>query len=134
MNEYIEIKKIPPPSKKGRGAFAKRNIKKGTLVEVAHLLLISKEDYEKLADTIFWSYCFEWDDPKYNGENPAAVPLSLCQFINHSYSPNLRYEYDYENLTIKYYAEQDIAKGKELTVNYNGVVDDKSPMWFEVEN
>ena len=77
MNEYFEIKEIPFPSKKGRGAFAKKSIKKVTLVEVAHILLISKEDYEKLADTIFWSYCFEWDDPKYNGEHPAAVPLRI---------------------------------------------------------
>ena len=134
MDEMIEVRVVPPPSKKGKGVFALKNIKKNSLVEVGHVLLISNEDYEKIEDTIFWSYCFDWDDPKYNGKNPAAVPLSACQFINHSYSPNLRYEYDYENLTIKYYAERDIAKGEELTVNYNGIVDDMSPVWFEIEN
>jgi SET domain-containing protein len=28
---------------------------------------------------------------------------------------------------------RDIACGEEITVNYNGLVDDKSPMWFETE-
>ena len=134
MNEYIEIKVILPPSMKGRGAFAKKNIKKETLVEVGHVLLISNEDYDKLADTVFWNYIFEWDDPKYNGDYTAAIPLSVGQFINHSYNPNLRYEYDYENITIEYYTEKYIVKGKELTVNYNGIVGDKSPVWFDVED
>lgn len=134
MNEYIEIKAIPPPSKKGRGAFAKKAIKKDTLIEVGYILLISNEDYDKVADTCFYNYIFEWDDPKYNGENTAAIPLSIGQFINHSYNPNLRYEYDYENITIEFYAEHYIAKGKELTVNYNGTLNDKSPVWFEVED
>ena len=26
----------------------------------------------------------------------------------------------------------DIKKGEELTINYNGLVHDKSPVWFEV--
>ena len=133
MDELLEVKIIPPPSKKGKGVFAKKNIKKGTLVEVAHILLISNSDYDKVADTCLYSYCFEWDDPKYNGENKAAIPLSVCQFINHSYEPNLRYEYDYDNLTIKYYAIRNIIESEELTVNYNGIIDDMSPVWFEVE-
>ena len=134
MNEYIEIKVIPPPSVKGRGAFAKKNIKKGTLIEVGYILLISNKDYDTMADTVCWNYIFEWDDPKNNGDYQAAIPLSICQFVNHSYNPNLRYEYDYENETIEYYTERYIVKGEELTVNYNGIVDDKSPLWFEVED
>ena len=133
MDELLEVKIIPPPSKKGKGVFAKKDIKNKTLVIIGQVLLLSNEEYESLQDTILRNYVFEWDDPKYNGENPAAIPLSVCQFINHSYQPNLRYEYDYENLTIKYYAIRNIIESEELTVNYNGIIDDKSPVWFEVE-
>ena len=134
MNDLIEVRDVPAPSNKGRGVFAKRNIRKNTLIEVGHVLLISNEDYDKLADTVLWNYIFEWDDPKYNGDNQAAIPLSVGQFVNHSYEPNLRYEYDYDNVTIEYYTERYIAKGEELTVNYNGIVEDKSPVWFDVED
>ncbi|MFX1392800.1 MAG: SET domain-containing protein-lysine N-methyltransferase [Promethearchaeota archaeon] len=133
MPDFIEVKLIPPPSKKGKGVFAKKDIKRNTIIEKAHVLLIPNKDYDKMADTVIWSYIFEWDDPKYNGENQAAIALSICQFINHSYKPNLRYEYDYKNTIIKYITLRNIEKGEELTVNYNGVVNDKSPVWFEVE-
>lgn len=133
MNEIIEVRVIPPPSKKGKGIFAKKDIKSETLVIIGQVLLLSNEEYDSIQDTILWNYVFEWDDPKYNGENKAAIPLSVCQFINHSYQPNLRYEYDYDNLTIKYYAIRNIKESEELTVNYNGIIDDMSPVWFEVE-
>lgn len=133
MCNFIEVKQIPPPSKKGKGVFAKRDIKRNTIIEIAHVILIPNKEYDLLQNTILWNYIFEWDDPKYNGENQAAIALSVCQFINHSYEPNLRYEYDYIKTTIKYITRRDIKKGEELTVNYNGVVNDKSPVWFEVE-
>ena len=133
MNNLYEIRKIPPPSKKGKGLFARKNIKNGTKVDIAHVLLIPNDDYDKLADTILWSYIFEWEDPKHNGQFKAAIALSNCQFINHSYKPNLRYEYDYKNQLIKYIAIKDIEKGTELTVNYNGILNDMSSVWFEVE-
>ena len=131
MNNLLEVKLIS--EKKGRGVFAKNNIAKGKTIDIAHILLISNRDWNLIEDTILSNYSFEWDDPKYNGENKAAMALSVCQFINHSYKPNLRYEYDYDNLAIKYYAIRDISRGEELTVNYNGMVDDMSPVWFEVE-
>jgi len=133
MSDFIEIKIIPPPSKKGKGVFAKKIIKRNTIIEKAHVILIPNKEYALLQNTILWNYLFEWDDPKYNGENQAAIALSVCQFINHSYKPNLRYEYDYKNTVIKYITLRDVEKGEELTVNYNGVVNDKSPVWFEVE-
>ena len=133
MDELLEVKKIPPPAKKGKGVFAKKDIKSETLVIIAQVLLLSNQEYESIQDTKLWNYSFEWDDPTYNGENQAAMALSVCQFINHSYKPNLRYEYDYDNLAIRYYAIRDISRGEELTVNYNGMVDDMSPVWFEVE-
>ena len=95
------------------------------------IFTINKE-YKKIQDTILYQYIYEWDDPnKPDFQN--AVALSKCQFFNHSYKPNLKYVYDYENQTIEYKTLRDVNKGKELTVNYNGHVDNKNPMWFDVE-
>ncbi|MFX1337443.1 MAG: SET domain-containing protein-lysine N-methyltransferase [Promethearchaeota archaeon] len=130
IDTLLEIIYISP--KKGKGIFAKRFIKKGTLVEIGHVILLSNKDYDQIQDTILYQYVFEWDDPnKPDFQN--AIALSQCQFFNHSYKPNLKYAYDYENQTIEYIAIRNIKKGEELTVNYNGHVRDKSPMWFEVE-
>lgn len=131
MNKLLEIKYISP--KKGRGVVAKKIIKKNSVVELANIILIPNTDYELIQDTILYHYVFEWDDPKNKGEKTNAIAFSVCQFFNHSYNPNMKYFYDYENSTIEYVAINDILKGEELTVNYNGKVEDNSPLWFEVE-
>ena len=131
MHEYIEVKSIS--NKKGRGAFSKKPIKKGTLIEVAHVIPIPNKDYKKIRKTILFNYSYIWEDPKHLPEFKNAITLSVSQFINHSYEPNVKYLYDYEKKAIEFSAIRDISKGEELTVNYNGLVDDKSPVWFDVE-
>ncbi|MHA1149023.1 MAG: SET domain-containing protein-lysine N-methyltransferase [Promethearchaeota archaeon] len=131
MNKLVKIEIIS--EKKGRGLIANQFIKKGTLVEKAPILLLPNSDWEKVQDTIIYDYCFTWDDPKNKGEYMNALALSIMQMMNHSYTPNMRYEYDYEKNIINFIAIKDIEKGTELTVNYNGAEDDKSPVWFEME-
>ena len=131
MNELIEVKRIS--LQKGRGVIAKKIINKGTLIEKANILLIPNKDYEKIQDTVLYGYIFEWDDPKHEGQYTCAIALSFCQFINHSYDPNVKYIYDYENDVIEYYAIKTIKPGEELSVNYNGRIKDNAPMWFEIE-
>jgi len=131
MNKLVEVKKVS--EKKGRGVIAKRHLKKGTLIDVAHIILIPNHDYDIIQDTILYDYIFEWDDPEYKGEYKAVIPLSIAQLINHSYEPNVRYEYNYKKKTITFITMKEIQKGEELYVNYNGRTDDKSPVWFEVE-
>jgi len=126
MSKLLEVKYISP--KKGKGVFAKMKINKDTVVELANVILIPNNDYDSIQDTILYHYVFEWDDPKNKGEKINAIAFSICQFFNHSYNPNLKYFYDYENSTIEYVAINDILKGEELTVNYNGKVEDKSPL------
>ncbi|MBD3256016.1 MAG: SET domain-containing protein-lysine N-methyltransferase [Candidatus Lokiarchaeota archaeon] len=132
MNDLIEVKFVS--SKKGRGVIAKRNIPRNTLVDIAHIILVPNKDFDLISETILYDYTFTWEDPADNGEFMCAIPLSVCQFINHSYKPNIEYFYDYENKTIEFYTIKRILKGEELTVNYNGVPKDKSPLWFEVED
>ena len=131
MNNLLEVKFIS--LKKGRGVFTKKNIAKDEIIDIAPIVLISNNDWQLIEDTVLSNYSFEWDDPKYKGEYESAISLSISQFINHSYKPNAKYRYNYKNKVIEYSAIQDISKGEEITVNYNGEPYDKSPVWFKVE-
>ena len=131
MHEFIEVKFISET--KGRGGFAKKDIKKNTIVDIANIILIPNKDYKKISKTILFNYCYIWEDPKYGPEFTNAITFSVSQFINHSYKPNLRYSYDYKNKAIEFKALRNIHAGEELTVNYNGLVKDMSPVWFKVE-
>ena len=131
MNEFIEVKFISP--RKGKGIVALNEIKKGTIIDVAHVIPIPNDDYEKISKTILYNYCYIWEDPKHKPEYKNAISLSISQFINHSYDPNVRYIYDYNNNCIEFKTIRDISKGEEITVNYNGLVNDKSPVWFDIE-
>ncbi len=132
LHELIEVKFISET--KGRGAFAKKDIKKGTIIDVAYVVLIKNEEYKKIKKTQLYNYCYIWEDPKHKPAFKNVIPLSVSQFINHSYDPNLQYLYDYKNKAIEYWAIKEIVKGEELTVNYNGLVDDTSPLWFKVHD
>ena len=130
MNEFIDVKYINP--KKGKGAFAKKDIKKGTIIDVAHVIPIPNEDHEKIFQTILYGYTFIWDNPTKTPDCSHAIAMSISQFINHSFDPNLRYYYNLANETIIFKAIKHISLGEELTVNYNGNPGDNSKVWFEV--
>ena len=132
MHEYIEVK--PISEKKGRGAFAKKPIKKETVIEVAHVVPIPNKEYTKICKTILYNYCYIWEDPEHMPAFRNAITLSISQFINHSFEPNLKYLYDYEYKAIEFSAIRDISESEELTVNYNGLVASKDPVWFDVED
>lgn len=128
----LEVKSIS--RKKGKGVFAKNKIAKDVLIDIAYIILISNKDWDFIENTVLSNYSFEWDDPKCVGEYNSAISLSISQFINHSYKPNVKYRYNYQNNSIEYITIQDVSKGEEITVNYNGDPSDDSAMWFEVEN
>jgi SET domain-containing protein len=131
MNDLLEVRYIS--EKKGRGVFARINIKKDTIIDIAYVVPIPNKDYTKIRKTILYNYCYIWEDPEHMPAFRNAITLSISQFINHSFEPNVKYLYDYENKAIEFSAIRNISKGEEILVNYNGLVDDKSPMWFEVE-
>ena len=131
MNDLAKVKFIS--LNKGKGLFAKKDIRKGKIIDVAHVILISNKDYKQINKTLISNYCFEWKNPKYKSENKIALAMTICQFMNHSYSPNVIYEYNYKNDTIKFKTIRNISAGEELFINYNARPSDKSPVWFEVE-
>jgi SET domain-containing protein len=103
------------------------------IIDIAHVVPIPNKDYKKIKKTVLFNYCYIWEDPKQRPEFTNAITLSISQFINHSFDPNVVYLYDYKNQAIEFSALKDILQGEELLVNYNGLVDDKSPVWFEIE-
>jgi SET domain-containing protein len=131
ISNFIEIKYIS--QKKGKGIFAKEFIEKGTTIDIAHVLLLPEKDYFLIENTMLGNYLFNWEDPQGNSDYKTVILMSFCEFVNHSYNPNCTYEKNYQEKYIKFYAIKDIQAGEELTVNYNGIADDKSPVWFEME-
>ncbi|MHA1913807.1 MAG: SET domain-containing protein-lysine N-methyltransferase [Promethearchaeota archaeon] len=131
MSEMLEVRFIS--QKKGKGVFAKRDIKLDTVIDIAHVIPIPNKDYKKIRKTVLYNYCYIWEDPNHSPEFTNAITLSISQFINHSYDPNVKYLYDYENKVMEFSALRDIVQGEEITVNYNGLVKDESPVWFDIE-
>jgi SET domain-containing protein len=104
------------------------------IIDIANIILISNKEWDLIENTVLSNYSFEWDDPKCIGEYDSAVSLSVSQFINHSYDPNVKYVYDYKNKCIEYITIVNISKGEEITVNYGGEPLSKEAVWFEVED
>ena len=130
MGENFSIE--PVSLKKGRGVMAKKIMRARTILDIAHVLLISSKDYEGIENTSLYGYIFEWDDPE--SDSKYALAMSPCEFMNHSYDPNSEYDMDYAKKTITFRTIRDVLEGEELTVNYNGhSANKKETVWFEVE-
>lgn len=121
QGDAVEVKRVKG---KGRGVFARRAISEGEVFETCPVLVLSAEAIENFATGI-GSYVFEW------GEGKLALALGYGSLYNHSYEPNARYD-DVGRQTKVFTALRDIASGEEITVNYNGEPEDRSPVWFEV--
>ncbi|MEH1951669.1 MAG: SET domain-containing protein [Nostoc sp.] len=111
---------------KGRGVFAQKRFLKGELIERVPVVVIPAEQVEFLDKTILGNYYYDWED------KAAAIALGLSSLINHSYHPNTYYVKKFADRELDMIAYQDIEAGEEITANYNGSPDDKSPIWFDV--
>ena len=93
----------------GRGVFAKKPIKKGSIVEEAPFLPVYKEEIAgKMMD-----YVFDIDDHCY------AVCFGYGSMYNHAKKYNIRYELNARvDSSLIFRAKRNIEKGQELTVSY----------------
>ena len=111
---------------KGRGVFAQKRFLKGEIIETVPVVVIPAEQVEFLDKTILGNYYYDWED------KAAAIALGLSSLINHSYHPNTYYVKKFADQELDMIAYRDIEAGEEITANYNGSPDDKSPIWFDV--
>jgi SET domain-containing protein len=123
QSDAVEVKRIKG---KGRGVFARRPIAKGEVIESVPVLVMTDDDYAKgLSQTPLKDYCFAW------GTNQVVLALGYGSLYNHSYKPNARYE-DIGPATKAFVALRTIARGEEITVNYNGKPGSRAKVWFDV--
>ncbi|MFN6572759.1 SET domain-containing protein [Dendronalium sp. ChiSLP03b] len=111
---------------KGRGVFAQKPFLKGELIERTPVVVIPAEQVKLIDQTVLGNYYYDWED------NAAAIALGLSSLINHSYNPNSYYVKKFSDRKLELIAYQDIEVGEEITANYNGSPNDKSPIWFDV--
>ena len=105
-----------------RGMIASCAIKKGAIIEKCPVILIPKEELSSLFNTKLNNYYFDWT------KDTRAIVLGYGSIINHSYTPNAAYRWDYKQKFMVYYAVRDIEVGDEVMINYNGVPSDTTPL------
>ncbi|RYZ00526.1 MAG: SET domain-containing protein-lysine N-methyltransferase [Chitinophagaceae bacterium] len=97
------------------------------LVEVAPVIVLSARHRKLLDETLLHDYIFEWGKSR----TQCCMALGYISLYNHSYSSNCEYEMHYDEQLILIRTVRPVKKGEELFINYNGVWDDASPLWFD---
>jgi SET domain-containing protein len=126
IKPYLYVNKT---KEKGRGVFTKEAIPAGTQIEVSPVLVLSGNDTSIVDKTKLHNYIFLWGVR----ETRSCIALGFCSIYNHAYEPNCEYEMDFDAETMAIRTRRDIKKGEELSINYNGDIEDKSPVWFDVK-
>ncbi len=114
---------------KGRGVRAARPFARGEVIDSAPVVVLSAREWELVGQTALADYVFGWDDDK----GSVALALSQASMFNHSYAPNVASDKDVRGRRIVFSAVRDIASGEELTINYNGDLDSREALGFEVK-
>ena len=110
---HIPIRVGVSPTLHIRGLLADADIKKGQVIERCPLILVGLDQLQPLSQTVLWRYHYEW-----NARNNCIV-LGYGSLYNHSYTPNVRYGFNYQGQCLVFTALRQIAAGEELMINYN---------------
>lgn len=114
---------------KGRGVVALRAFAAGALVERAPVIVAPAHHVARIAATDLRHYYFEWGED----DDQAAIALGYGSLYNHSYEPNLEFEFLEDEQVIEFVARRAIEPGDELTVNYNNLGEfENHPLSFDV--
>lgn len=115
----------------GRGVFCLEDIKKGELIEEAHLILLKNNKWEE-CDKELSRYVLPWSELREDWKDfcdehggithihatrPVAV-LGYGMIYNHNDEHNIDFYVDQFRFFCSYKANRDIEKGSELTINY----------------
>ena len=128
LNYISESIYVVTSKEKGRGVFTNSDLKKNTVIEIAPVIVLSKQDRTFIDKTLLHDYIFEWGD----NQNQCCMALGYVPLYNHSYRSNCEYEMNYKMQTITVKTTRFIKAGEELFINYNGDWNNAKPVWFEV--
>jgi SET domain-containing protein len=120
---------IGTSGKRGKGVFTSVPIASNVLVEIAPVIVMSKEERKLLDQTRLHDYIFEWGDNR----EQCCMALGYASVYNHSFRSNCEYEMDFEKNEMYIRTVAPIEKDAELFINYNGDFDDTTPLWFEAQ-
>lgn len=107
---------------KGRGVFAGRDFKKGEVIEIAPVIPVSSRNVIESGEAPD-GYLLDWDG-NYEDEE-YCMPLGYIMLYNHSKTPNIMLDQDFDAYTMSVIALNDIKAGEEMCWNYN------CEIWFE---
>jgi SET domain-containing protein len=107
---------------KGRGVFAMRDIRKGTVIEISPVVTVAKENVVENGCAPD-GYLLQWDEDTPGEE--FAMPLGYVMLYNHNSEPTIEIESDLNEYTMTVKAARDLKAGEELTWNY------ACDLWFE---
>ena len=110
---------------KGRGVYSSKKIQRDQVIERCEVLVIPEAETSLLDSTMLFNYYFCWGDD----QNDGAIALGFGSIYNHSYTPNALYRIDLADQVLEFVALRDIPANEEITINYNGAPEDKSPLW-----
>ncbi len=122
---FLEIKQT---KSKGLGVFATENIEKDTLIEISPVIVLSPKDTKQIDGTHLYNYYFSWEED----QKSSAIALGYVSIYNHQVDANCIYESYFEEKTIHIITRKKIAKGEEITINYNHDPLSKKKTWFEM--
>ena len=111
----------------GRGVFTLEAILKGTIIEIAPVIVMTHKERKQLDKTLLHDYIFEWGVKK----EECGMALGLVPVYNHSYQSNCEYFMDFDDQSILVKTIRNINAGEELTINYNGTWNDEKKIWFK---
>ena len=113
----------------GRGVFARRDLKKNTLLEISPVIVMTGEERKLLDQTLLHDYIFEWGP----GGRQCCMALGYVPLYNHSYKANCEYEMDFKKEIISVKTVSAVKEGQELFINYNGDWNNGKKVWFDRE-
>lgn len=116
---------VAPSPVHGRGVFAGRRFDEGEEIEAAPVIVVPYEAKDHLDWTPLWGYYFEWRDAG------AGVALGFGSLYNHSWTPNARYDQDFDDAVVRFSALRVIEPGEEITINYTGEPGGRGELWFD---
>lgn len=106
MHSNVRIRK----NRYGRGLYARRDLRRGALIEVSPVIVINRDDVGD--EELLSNYVFEWSRGK------RAVALGVGSLFNHSKEANAWWEVVKDKKVLRFYAIKDIRAGEEILVDY----------------
>ena len=111
----------------GRGVYCIHDIPKGSLVEIAPVIILSKAEKQLINLTQLFNYYFDWEENKEN----IAIALGYGSLYNHSANANCETICHIDRNEISFHAIEFIPAGEEITINYAGTDASLKNLWFE---